>query len=105
MKPGTLDRRVTVLRRSLTRNEHGEQVETYSDLVTVWAQRLDTTARESFTAQTTIAEGTAKFRMRYMSDLLYTDRLSCESREYDIVQIAELGRREATEIVGIARIP
>lgn len=105
MKPGTLDRRVTILRRALTRNEHGEQVETYSELTTVWAQRLDVTAREAFTAQTTIAEGTAKFRMRYRSDLIYTDRLSCESKEYDIVQIAELGRREATEIVGVARIP
>lgn len=104
MRAGSLDRRVTILRREVSRNAHGEQVEEYEVLETVWAQKLDATGRELFTSQTTIAEGTARFRLRYRSDMLATDRLSYDGREYDIVQIAELGRREGTEIVAVARV-
>jgi SPP1 family predicted phage head-tail adaptor len=71
--------------------------------VTVWAQKLDVTGREFFNAQRPLAEGTTRFRMRYRSDLLHTDRLSHNSVTYDITQIAEIGRQDWTDVVAVAR--
>ena len=105
MRAGSLDRRIDILRRTLTRNEYGEQVETFDVYDTVWAAKLDTTGRELFTAKGTIAENSTRFRIRYRSDLYLTDRLSYGGTEYDITQIAELGRRDGLEIVAVARVP
>lgn len=105
MQPGRMDRRITLLQRSLARNSAGEQVATYTELATVWGQRLDVTGREFFTSQTTIAEGSARFRIRYRSDLTTVDRLSEGGLTYDIQQIAELGRQDGLELVAVARVP
>jgi SPP1 family predicted phage head-tail adaptor len=104
MQAGRLDRRVTVLRRTLTRNAYGEQVETFDTYVTVWAQKLDVTGREFFAAQTTIAEGTTRFRLRYRDDLLLTDRLSVDGKTYNITQIIETGRQDGLEIIATVRL-
>lgn len=104
MRAGTLDRRITLLRRSQTRNAYGEQVETFTEYATVWGQRLDVTGREMFASKGTIAENSAQFRLRYRSDVLYTDRLQCDGVEYDIVQVAELGRRDGLDLVAVARM-
>ena len=104
MMAGTLDRRVSILRATRARNEHGELVETWAPVVTVWAQRLDVTGREFFSATQTVAEGSARFRLRYRDDLLPTDRLEDAGRQFDIKHIAEIGRREATEVVAVARV-
>jgi SPP1 family predicted phage head-tail adaptor len=105
MSAGILDRRITILRRTLTRNDHGEQVATYAELASAWGQKLDVTGREFFSAQRELAEGTARFRIRYRTDITLglTDRLSVGGVEYDIVQIAEVGRQQWTDIVAVAR--
>lgn len=104
MRAGALDRRVTILRRTLTRNAYGEQVETFTSLGDVWAQKLDVTGRELFSARNTLAENTTRFRIRYRSDLVLTDRLGYGGDEYDILQIAEVGRQDALDIVATARV-
>jgi SPP1 family predicted phage head-tail adaptor len=104
VKAGALDRRVVIQTRTLTRNAYGEQVESWATLDTVWAQKLDVLGREFFGSQRELAEGTAKFRLRWRDDLSVTDRLSFDSKTYDIVQISELGRHEGLEIVAVARV-
>jgi SPP1 family predicted phage head-tail adaptor len=89
----------------MERNAYGEQVETFNTLDVVWAQKVDTTGRELFVAKGTIAENSTRFRLRYRNDLNLTDRLEYDGSEYDIKQIAELGRREGLEIVAVARVP
>ena len=101
MRAGSLDRRVTLLRRTLSRNVHGEEVVEFDELDTVWAQKLDVTGREYFSSQHVVAEGTARFRLRYRSDLSVTDRIAYGGHTYDIQQVAELGRREALDIVAV----
>lgn len=105
MRAGSLDRRLTILRRTLARNDYGEQVEEYDTLDTVWASKLDTTGRELFAAKGTIGENSTRFRIRYRSDLVLTDRLSYNDTEYDITQISELGRKDGLELVAVARVP
>lgn len=102
MRAGTLDRRVTLQHATLAEDAHGQQVPTYADYATVWAQRLDTTARERMASQQMISERTCKFRLRYRSDVLPTDRLVCDGVAYNIAPPAELGRREGLEILATA---
>ena len=99
MRAGSLDRRVTLLRRSLSRNAFGEEEVEYNAFDTVWAQKLDVTGREYFTAQRDLAVGTTRFRIRYRNDLSVTDRISYNEHVYDIKQLTELGRHEGLDIV------
>jgi SPP1 family predicted phage head-tail adaptor len=104
MQPGKMDRRISLLRRSLARNEHGEQVETFTEYATVWAEKRDVNGREYFTAQQVVAENTARFFIRYRSDVLLTDRISCGGRTYNLTHVAEIGRKDGLEIIASARV-
>ncbi len=99
MRAGLLDRRLSLYHRVLTQSSHGEQVPSYpSAYATVWAEKLDQRAREYFAAQGTQAEATTRFRIRWRSDVVMTDRLVLDSVNYDIVQISEIGRRQGLEL-------
>jgi len=50
MRSGDLDRRVTLQHRVLTRNARGEEVESFTDYVTVWAKKEDAGGREFFSS-------------------------------------------------------
>ena len=98
MQAGKMDRRITLMRRTLTQNAQGEQVPTWAAYDTVWAQKLDGAGRESFVAQTVYADADFRFRIRYRSDVLQTDRAVFEGISYDILTTSEIGRREGLEL-------
>lgn len=99
MEAGRLDRRVDLQRRSLAApNAHGEQVQSWATYATVWAQKLEGGGRETFIAQTTYAATDKRFRIRHRTDVLTTDRLVCEGVSFDIIGVAEIGRREGLEL-------
>jgi len=102
MRAGSLDRRVTIRRQSQTRNEYNELENVWNDVRTVPASRTDLSATERFVAGGLYAQRTVTFRMRFMTDLLPTDRLVCEGVTYDVKGIRELGRREGLEIAAEA---
>ena len=104
MQAGKMDRRITLLRRTLTRNAQGEQVNTFTEYATVWAEKRDVTGREYFAAQQVIAENTARFFIRYRDDVALTDRISYAGRTYDLTHVAELGRQDGLEIIAFARV-
>lgn len=99
MKAGRMDRRVTLRKRSVSRNAYGEQVATFSDLATVWAEKLDIAGREYFSAQQVQASVTTRWRIRWRDDVTVLDRISYDGAEHDIKNIAELGRRQGLEIL------
>lgn len=105
MKAGTLDRRVTLQTRVLTRDAQGEEVVTYTDLATVWAQKLDLIGREYFAAQQVNAEVTTRWRLRWRSDIGVLHQLVYGAVAYDILQASEIGRREGIELLTKALIP
>ena len=106
---GRLDRPITVRRATVTYNEFNEPIETWSDLVTVWAKRTDASAAESYRAQEVGAQISARFTVRY-PDLAHLnvnpkDRIAFEGREYDITGIREPEntRDRWSEIDAVAR--
>lgn len=100
MDAGKLDRRVTLSHRSVAApDSHGFRAESFSDYATVWAQKLDIIGREYFATRQLQSEVTTRFRIRYRSDVLVTDRITHESVAYKIDSVAEIGRREGLEIL------
>lgn len=106
MRSGNLDRRGQLLRRVLTRNTFGEEVVTYVAYAELWMERRDIGGREFFAAQQVNAEVTSRFRIRFRTDVLMTDRILCEGKSYNIAAPPqEIGRREGLEILGSAVVP
>lgn len=105
MIPGRMDRRVIIQSLTETTDSFGQLVQSWSTLATVWAEKTDLKGREYFAAAQVNAEITTRFRMRYRSDVTPLNRLvTADSREYDILSVAETGRRDGLEIMAKARV-
>lgn len=90
---GKFDRRIVIRRSAVTGvNGFNESVEIWSDLVTVWAKRTDASAAESYRAQEVGAEISARFIIRYstqVADVSPLDRIAFNGREYNITRVSE----------------
>lgn len=107
MLAGKRDRRITIERYSVTRSPAGAEVQTWSELATVFAEKLDLSDRERVAAAQVSAEITTRFRILYsrrVADVNPKDRISHAGRTYDIWGVKEIGRREGLEITAAARI-
>lgn len=94
-----LDRRVTIQSRTLAQNDYGQPTETWATFATRWASKRDVTGREFFAAGQEIAEKGTVFRIRYLSGVKTEMRLVSEGVTYNIRHTAEIGRRDALDIV------
>lgn len=106
MLAGPLDRWLTLQRRTVADNALGEEAETFIDLATVRASKSDIGDAEKVRAQQVGAEITTRFQIRWSvnwSDLTSKDRVSCDGREYEVVGVKEIGRRDGVEITACAR--
>lgn len=100
MRAGRLDRRLTLQSRTLAApNARGEKIPSYSTLATVWGGRRDVSGREFVSAGQLHSEASTRFEIRYRSDLTPIHRVVCEGVTYDIVHVAEIGRRKGLELV------
>lgn len=105
---GKLDRRITIQRATVTYNEFNDPIESWSDLVTVWAKRTDASAAESYRAQEVGAQISARFTIRYSSDVADVnpkDRIVFGGRDYNITGVREPDstRNQWIEIDAVAR--
>jgi len=106
MQIGKLDRRVTIESVTLAADGYGGQVETWALLATVWAQVVPLTGRELFQAQQVNAEAEARFRIRWRSDVTPKMRIKHDGDTYEVLYVAEIGRREGLDIMTKAvRLP
>ncbi|MBM4299281.1 MAG: head-tail adaptor protein, partial [Deltaproteobacteria bacterium] len=64
---GRLDKRVTLQSAVLVRDGHGQPIETWSNVATVWAAIEPIRGREFFAAKQFSAEVTHKLVIRYRS--------------------------------------
>ena len=103
MRSGRLDRRLTLQRRTLTENDYGEPVETWTTLATVWAEKIPVRGSERYVAMQTVAEVDTRFKIRYRTDVSPLDRVVCAGITYDVQGVIEIGRREGWEILARGR--
>jgi len=103
MRAGRLDKVLTLQKRTLTANDYGEEVPSYSTLATVWGRKIEVGGNEKYASLQVVGEIDCKFRIRYRSDLTTVNRVVCNSETYDIKSIIEIGRREGLELLATRR--
>lgn len=95
MRPGNLRDRVTICRAAHAPDEYGNTVESWSELVTVSADVLESPGREAIAAGRIEAQRSATIRMRRSPATLAVteaDRLVCRGRQWNIRSIGAVGR-------------
>ena len=104
IRSGRLDKRITIQRKTTTPNDYGELIETWVDLVTVWAIYLPARGSERFAAQQQIAEIDTVFRIRYRQGVTAMDRIVYNGRTYDIKAVVDMcGRKDGIELYAKTR--
>ena len=99
---GSMDRRITIERETETVNPSGSVLKGWAPVATVWAEVLQQSASEFFTGYGEAETGTVVFRVRYRPGITTADRVTYEGTAYGIMEIKELGRRDALELRGEA---
>lgn len=98
MKAGKLDRQITLKTLVTTRNAVGEDVPDWVHFITLPAQVIEVRGREYFAAAAVQAEDVLRFKTRFYLGVTRTMRLIYENENYDILAVAEIGRRQGLEI-------
>jgi SPP1 family predicted phage head-tail adaptor len=92
LRSGDLNRRVNLEQRSSTRDSFGEELLTWSDLMTVWAEIQPLSGRELELAQKMASEVSHRITIRYQSSLTDTRmvaglRALYKARVFNIVAV------------------
>lgn len=98
MRAGLLDRKITLQTQTETLNSFREVVKTWTDLVTVRAQVTPMRGNEIYKADRPVSLKTTKFVIRYRTDLDEEVRIKYKNEYYNVVHIAEIGRRVGLEL-------
>jgi len=105
MKAGQLDRRILIQRPVHVRNEHGEQIEGWVDVATVWAKFERITGGEEFRAEQRTNRQQVRFTIRHRPGVEPTMTLVYDGERYEIEDVGEVGdgRRDGLVLNGYAR--
>ena len=98
-----LDRRVRLERRVEETDASGQSVPRWLPLSEVWAKVEPVNGREAFGQQQVVATGDVRITIRWRDDVTPLHRVVHDGRAYDVVSVAEDGRRVALVIVGRTR--
>lgn len=79
---------------SNTQDSFGEDVETWSTLANVWAERMNQSVAEKWTGEQYAGKRTVTWRIRWRSDVDNLDRVVYDGENYGIIGVIETGRRE-----------
>jgi SPP1 family predicted phage head-tail adaptor len=103
LRAGLLDRRVRLERRVEETDDSGQSVPRWLPLAEVWARVEPLGGREGFGQQQWVATGDVRFTIRWRPDVTPLHRVIHGGREFDVVSVAEDGRREALLIIARGR--
>lgn len=103
---GRLAHRITIQSFGVTRNSIGEEVRTWSDVATVWAEIRPLSARELINAKAAMAQVTTRITIRYRAGLLPSMRMLHGATVYQMTEIINPGmRNEILECLCFAEVP
>lgn len=103
---GKLRERITLQSKSATRNAIGEEVFTWVDVVTLWAEAIPIRGREFYAAAQMQQAVDIRFRIRKRAGLDGSMRLIWNTEPYDIIAIIPgvgnyIGTTEIMAVSGI----
>lgn len=91
--PEMMDRKIVIQRATVSQNAHGEEVPTWADYKTRWAEVRYTGGAEGQAANKETASLAVVFRFRHITDLTEKDRIVFDGNNLDIVAIISEGRK------------
>ena len=107
-QPGRAAHRIKLQAKSVTRNAIGEEIVTWTDVVTdtadhaIWAEAWPLKGREFFAAQQTQYAADVRFRIRYRDGVTREQRILWKDEPYDIVMLVDVGAaRQTIEILAV----
>lgn len=102
MRPGPMDRRITLQRSTETRDPYNAPIYTWGDLATVFAEVRQQGGREFLAAAQEQASKRVVFYIRWYPGLTVRDRVNHEGALHNIVEVREVGRRDGVELHTVA---
>lgn len=102
MRPGTMDRRITIQRLTVEEDPYGGTIETWGDLATVFAEVRQQGGREFLAADQVQASKRVVFYIRWLPGLTVQDRVSYEGTLHNIAEVREIGRADGVELHTVA---
>ena len=103
---GSLNERATIQRATVSYNNFNEPIETWATIATVFVNRVDASASESYRAQEVGAQITSRFKIRVSSsvdDVNPRDRMQFNGFVYNITAVRETKRNRWLEIDAVVR--
>lgn len=98
MMAGKMDRTVTIQRVATVIDELGTPVETWTDLVTLRAQQVQTSTDEYIRGYGASDETIIVFRTWWRDGITNADRISYAGDTFNIKETKEIGRRNGLEL-------
>ena len=95
MEAGALRKRITIQKKSVTKNSYGEEVITWVTHCQAWAQIEPLSGREFLEARQIQAEGMVRFTLRYQAGIEPEMRVLFGTRTFNIqavIHVEERGR-------------
>lgn len=103
MRSGSLDRIITIRRRTETLDGYRNPVETVADVATVRAQRIDASTEDFQRTGGVTSDTAVVYRTRFLEGVRTADIVVEGSELFEIVETKEIGRRRGLELRTIAR--
>lgn len=103
---GALKHKITIRRSTPIANGFNEAVESWADLIRVWAGKEDLNGSEGVRAQEITAQCNTRFIVRWSRTIATIDprdRVSYKGREFNIVSVRDIGERRWRQIDAVAR--
>jgi SPP1 family predicted phage head-tail adaptor len=103
MKFGRMDSRIAIERTTTTTNAYGERTNTWGTLATVWADVIyrDGSGSETIQSAQVLSKQPVHFLIRYsttVADVSPKDRVSYNSKLYNIEAVQEVGRNDGLRL-------
>jgi SPP1 family predicted phage head-tail adaptor len=90
MRAGDLDKRGTIQYPAKSKDSFGEDIETWTDLVTVWCSIEPVSGSEKWLQQERISEANYKIKMRYRANVKPTMRMKYKNRYFQFLAVLNL---------------
>jgi len=87
MTAGELNRHITIQEKTSTSDGYNEEIETWSDLCTIWAGVAEIGSKEAYQMQKLFTETSAVFKIRYTERVNNLHRIKYRNRTFDILGI------------------
>lgn len=99
MRTSALRKRITIQQRSTGVDSLNQQLLTWTDLATVFAQVEQLSGRELMSANAEYAENIARITIRFRTDVIEKMRILYGAAIYDITSVSDIdGRRRELEL-------